>query len=393
MAIQRLTAAFCRNVQGQPKPRRYGDGFGLMLLVKPSGAKSWVQRLTVNGVRRDMGLGPYPFVSLAQARMLAYDNAKAAWQGRDPRAERRAAKPPTFAEAVAAVFAIRETGWSQRYAKEWRNQMTGCHVKPIAKMPVDAIQTGDVLGILSPVWTDQPKLGRDLRQRIGLVLQWAVGEKHRRDNPVQATAALLPRQRPTKRHHEALPYAKVPDAYAAIAAEPRSHPNSRLALQFLILTAARTSEVRGAKWSEIDMEAATWTVPAERMKAREAHAVPLSDAAIAILRQAGGAGDGLIFPGASGQVSAVRAYPRVLERCGITAKVHGFRSSFRDWAAERNVPRDVCEAALAHKVSRGTATELAYLRTDQFDQRRDLMATWGAYCTAEPGAKVTYLRA
>ena len=403
MAKARLSAAFCRTVK---RPGRYGDGHGgnglSLLVTKPSdtareraakrgeeppafAGKYWTQRLTIRGKRRDLGLGSYEFMSLAEAREAAFENRKAARRGGDPLAERRRTSTvPTFADAMEAVVEIRGGGWSPAVLRKWRQQMERHAIPALGGVRVDAIQTEDVLRVVSPHWHERPKMAREVRQRIGLVMAWAVAQKYRADNPADAALAALPKQRKPVEHHAALPFADVPATLEAIRADD-THAGTRLALRFLILTAARTGEVRLARWDEVDFGARAWTIPAERMKARREHVVPLSDAALDVLREAGAERrNEFVFPGSQGPAASNMAVNRLVKRLGIAGTVHGFRSTFRDWAGERSgAPREIAELCLAHAV--GSSVERAYSRSDLRDKRRDLMERWGAFCTARPG--------
>ena len=387
MVVNRLNAAFCRNVKA---PRRYGDGNGLMLLVRENGSKSWVQRVTVNGKRRDLGLGSYQFVSLKEARESAYLNRKIARTGGDPLAERQAkAAMPTFEEAMERVIEIRRKGWTATHERNWRNQMAKYALPRLGRMKVNAVTADDVLRVVAPHWHDMPKVARDVRARIAAVLDWAVALSYLSHNPAEAALkGALPKQTKPTRHHAALPYADVPAAVATIR-ESNAYIGTRLTLRFLILTAARSGEARGARWEEIDLEARTWTVPAERMKSRREHVVPLSDAALDALREAAAIRDrtGLVFPSAHGKVATDMVPANLLRKLEIGGSVHGMRTAFRVWAAERSpAPREVAEMALAHTV--GDMVERAYQRSDLFEKRRDLMERWAQFVERVPGKVV-----
>ena len=218
MAVHRLTVTQCRKAG----PGRHGDGHGLMLLVKPSGAKSWVQRIMVNGRRRDLGLGSFDFVALAEARELAYQNRKLARAGGDPLAERRAtATMPTFAQATEAVIEFHAKGWSPRHASIWRRSMEMHALPRLGTMPVNAVATADVLGVVTPLWHEQPRLARNMRARIESVMDWSIAQGHRPDNPATAAKGALPKQREAVKHHAAMAYADVGPALAVIADAPR----------------------------------------------------------------------------------------------------------------------------------------------------------------------------
>ena len=386
MAIHRLTVTKCRNFSS---PGRYTDGLGLHLLVKPSGAKSWVQRLVVRGGRRrDIGLGSFHLVTLAEARGVALENAKLARAGVDPierRRQQRQPPIPTFSEAMAAVIELRGGDWSQSHKRQWKAMMENHAIPDLGGLRLDKIESGDVLRILAPLRDVSPRMAREVAARIETVMGWGVGLKYRADNPATAATALLPKKKKEVEHFDALHYREVPAAIDAIRAAESRALASRLAVEFVILTAARAAEVRGARWREVDMDAGTWTIPKERMKGRREHIVALSDAAIAVLRRAEAIRKSdIVFPGRSGAAIAEKAAGRVLETAGIKATPHGFRTSFRTWAAERsNAPGAVAEMALAHQV--GNTVERSYQRSSLLDRRRDLMNAWAAFCTARPG--------
>ncbi len=384
-------------VKALGKPGRHGDGDGLYLSVAPAGTKAWVQRIVVHGRRRDIGLGPYPTVSLARAREIAHDNRSAVAAGRDPVAEKREAreaarKPapsvPTFAEAAARVIELRRPTWSNpKHAAQWRSTLQTYAFPLIGDKAVDAITSSDVMDALTPIWTGKPETASRVRQRVETVMDWAVAQGYRLDNPAgRSLLKVLPKTGRLKEHHRALPYALVPGAMDRVR-ESTASISTKLAFEFLVLTAARSGEVRAADWSELDWEPATWEVPAARMKARRPHRVPLSGRAVEILRQALELddGQGLIFPATrGGRPMSEMAFTALLRRLQIPAVPHGFRTSFRNWVAECTAaPWAVAEAALAHSV--GNSTEAAYMRSDLFDQRRALMSDWADYVTGGTG--------
>ncbi len=390
----RLTALAARALN---RPGRHGDGDGLYLHVAPSGSKSWVQRIVVDGRRRDIGLGPYPTVSLARARAIAHDNRTAVAEGRDPVAEKREAREtarrpapsiPTFAEAATRVIELRRPTWSNaKHAAQWRSTLQTYAFPLIGNKVVDAITAADVLEALTPIWTSKPETASRVRQRMETVMDWAVAQGYRLDNPAgRSLLKILPKTQRLKEHHRALPYAQVPGAVERVRESTADAP-TKLAFEFLVLTAGRSGEVRAAEWGEIDWEVATWEIPAVRMKARRPHRVPLSGRVIEILREASRFGDGrgLVFPAArSGRAESAMTFTALLRRLGIPAVPHGFRSSFRDWVIEQtSTPWAVAESALAHNV--GNSTEAAYMRSDLFDQRRALMNAWADYVAG--GAK------
>ena len=387
-----LSAAFCRNVG---ESGRYADGNGLYLHVDPSGARRWVQRLVIRGRSRGLGLGSYALVSLAEARELALANRKLARAGGDPlAAKRRAERMPSFEEASEKVVAIHSGGWKDggKSAKQWRASLSEYAYPRIGDKGVDQVTTADVMAVLLPIWTSKHETAQRVRWRISAIMKWAIAQGYRGDNPAgDAIGAALPRRPVKVRHMPALPYGEVAAAIAAVHAS-RGWIGAKLAFEFQVLTAARSAEVRLATWDEFDLGAMMWTVPATRMKAQREHRVPLCGRAMAILREAGrlrqaGAGDGptgLVFPSRRGKVLAEGGISKLVKLLGIAAVPHGFRSSFRDWAAERtNHPREVIEAALAHVVQ--NQVEAAYARSDLFERRRELMDDWAGYLGRDRG--------
>ena len=389
--MKQLTAKFVREITA---PGRYYDGdAGLFLLVKPSGRKSYVQRLTIHGKRHDIGLGSDRWTTLTEARAAAQANRKIARTGGDPLAAKRSAAP-TFAEAVETVIAIHREGWKDAGKSEaqWRASLRDYVLPRIGRKPVDRITTVDVMGVLLPIWQEKHETARRVRQRIRTTMQWAIAQGHREDNPAgDALSAALPKNGKAKSHQRALPFAEVAGALDTVKGSDAGRATV-LAMEFLALTACRSGEVRLATWAEIDLDAATWTVPAGRMKAKRDHRVPLSDRAMAILGEARelADGSGLVFPSPRGKALSDNTLSKLLRDMGIPAVPHGFRSSFRDWAAEcSNAPREVCELALAHVNS--DRVEAAYRRTDLFERRRELMQAWAAYLS-DRGANVVTLR-
>ena len=373
---KRLTTGFVRSAA----PGRYCDGQGLYLYVQTSGARSWVQRLAIHGRRRDLGLGSVALVPLAEAREKALANRKLAREGGDPLAEkRRAEKMPTFAEAARRVLEQKRAGWRNgRHPQSWWTSLERYAFPRIGARPVSAVTSAEVLDVLTPIWHVKAQTARRVRERIRAVLEWAVAMELRSDNPCDRIRPVLGPQRATVEHMRALPHHDVAAAVEAVRTSS-SAPVVKLAFEFLVLTAARWGEVRGAEWIEIDEAAAVWTIPAARMKAKRPHRVPLPGRAAEILDAARTLGDGpLVFPGRNGAPLSEKRLRRLLQRQGIAAVPHGFRSTFRDWAAERtNHPREVVEAALAHVVS--NKVEAAYARSDLFERRRQLMDDWAAH--------------
>jgi integrase len=366
----------------------YGDGGGLFLQVSESGAKSWVFRFKKNGRLRVMGLGPTHTVSLAEARDKARECRKQRLDGMDPIDARRgrqlaarleAAKGMTFAECASAYIATHRAGWrNAKHAAQWSATLA-TYVDPVfGNLPVQAIDVGLVLRALEAIWTAKPETASRVRGRIESVLDWATARGYRAgENPARWRGHLenlLPRRSKVRRveHHAALPYAELPEFMAELRLKNGAAPR---ALEFAILTAARTGEVIGATWAEIDLEAGLWTVPAGRMKAGREHRVPLSASAFAILPPLYEARTGdKVFPISN---MAMLMLLRRMGRADLTA--HGFRSTFSDWCAEQtSFPSEVREMALAHVV--GDKVEAAYRRGDLFEKRRQLAEAWAAFC-------------
>ncbi len=392
---KRLSAVGIRSLRS---PGRYADGNGLYLFVDDSGAKRWILRTVVNGRRRDLGLGSLLVVSLAEARLEATRLRRLARSGEDPLAQRRRERRsvPNFKKAAETVHASHsETFKNEKHKAQWIASLAAYVFPVFGDRPVDQVQSADILKVLTPIWTAKGETARRLKQRIKVVLDWAKASGHRSgDNPVDGLSRVLPaRPKNQQTHHAALPYAEVPSFLKTLRSSDAGESN-RLAFEFLILTAARTSEVLGARWPEIDFKKKTWTVPASRIKAGREHRVPLSPRCLELLKRAEELADGgaFIFTGRSPEVGlsnmAFLMLLRRLERDDITA--HGFRSSFRDWAAEQtNIPSAVVEAALAHVVR--DKTEAAYFRSNLFELRRKLMDNWERFATNQ-GATVVPIR-
>ncbi len=381
-----LTAVKVRQVT---EPGRYADGNGLYLVVDPSGAKRWLSRIVVQGRRRDIGLGSVRLVGLAEAREKALELRKVARDGGDPVAVRSQAQTvaPTFAEAAEKVHLEQAPGWKNpKHAAQWITTLRTYANPHIGSKRLDQIATPDVLRVLSPIWLSKPETARRVRQRIHTVLDWAQASGYRTgENPVNGVTRGLPRQADSQEHHAALPFIEVP-AFIKALRNSKEGPIAKLAFEFLILTAGRTSEVLNATWLEIDISGAVWIVPAARMKAKREHRVPLSAAALNVVDQAKAfsAENRYLFPGRSvGKPLSNMVLLMMLRRLKVATTAHGFRSSFRDWAAETtNIPREVAEMALAHTVE--NKVEAAYRRGDLLQRRRELMSLWASFIVAEP---------
>lgn len=379
-----LTAVQVRALQ---KPGRYSDGNGLYLVVDPTGAKRWLLRTMVHGRRRDIGLGGLSLVSLAEAREKALSYRKLARDGGDPVLEKRKARQavPSFRVAAEQVYAEHKASWKNaKHAQQWLNTLQQYAFPHIGDRPVDTVDTPEVLRVLAPIWLTKPETARRVRQRIGTVLDWAKAAGFRTgDNPVAGVAKGLPKQGARDDHHAALPFAQVPEFVSRLRASNHTLVG-QLAFEFLILTAARTGEVLGAKWREVDLTQKVWVVPAERMKAGRSHRVPLSERAVEVLAQAReiGSDSDYIFPGRGGiKPLSNMVFLMALRRMQFDITAHGFRSSFRDWAAEQtSFPQEVCEMALAHVVE--NRVEAAYRRGDLFEKRCALMQAWASYVSS-----------
>ena len=388
----RLTVAMVRSLS---KSGRYGDGPSstLYLNIAPGGSKSWVQRLVVAGKRRDMGLGGFPLVTLAEARDQAFENRRLARRGGDPLAQKRRSRVPTFAEAVLKTHEANRPRWrSSKTVRTWLRQLERHAFPVLADLPVDRIGREDVLRVLTPIWAQHPDIARKLRGRIRATLAWCQAHGYIESNVAgEAIAGALPAMPATMAHYRALLYKEVPNALEAVRASGAS-TTAKLGFEFLVLTAARSGEVRSAAWSEVDLEARAWRIPATRMKGGAEHRVPLSDAAVDVLERVRPLRDrsDLLFPSASrpGKPLSNMTWTKLLREQGINAVPHGFRSSFRDWCAETGKPREVAEAALAHTVG---GVEGAYFRTDLFERRRQVMQGWAQFLNGAT-AKVVRMR-
>ena len=379
----KLTDRTIRNLEA---PGRHTDGDTLYLVIYPSGAKSWVQRLVIQGQRHDLGLGPYPAVSLASARQKSLENRTLVKSGVNPLAVKREAealaKTPSFAALARRHIAENSDSWrNAKHRAQWLSSLATYVFPSLGSTRVDEISRRDVIETLSPIWTSKPETARRVRQRIRAVMDRAVAMEYIDFNPAgDAINAALAKQRRVRNHHPALPYRDLPAALQAVRESTASEP-VKLAFEMLALTACRSGEVRGMVWEELDLNEATWTIPGARMKAGKPHRVPLAQRALAILEEARGLSDGagLVFPGPrSGGMISDMALTQVLRRLRLDFVPHGLRSSFRDWAAEQtSSPYAVVETALAHSV--GNATEAAYFRSDLFELRRHLMDEWCAF--------------
>ena len=360
----------------EPGLHAVGGVQSLCLQVTKNGARSWIYRTLVDGRRRHLGLGSYPTVTLKMARELARDAYMKIRRGEDP----APTKAITFAEGMEKFLAIKLQEFDNaKHRAQWRATLDTYAAPVISHRPIDEINMRDVLKVLEPIWREKTETASRLRGRVEAVLSWATVAGHREgENPARWKGNLdqvLPK--PSKiakvEHHKALALADVAPWWEDL--QTRGGVGAK-ALAFLTLTAARSGEVRGATWAEIDLEARVWAIPAERMKMGKEHRVPLSDAALALLQDMPRDGD-LVFANASGKALSENGMSALLKRQGASHTAHGMRSTFRDWAAERGVDRDLAEIALAHQV--GSDVERAYRRSDMLERRRAVMDDWAAF--------------
>ena len=376
------------------------DGFGLWLQYTPKyESRSWLFRYRFDGTDRQMGLGSTITTSLAEARKRAQEVRDLIARGADPKVNRdaarerrkaEAAKRKTFKECADAYIAANRPSWrSGKHISQWLATFNGPNAAtaPINDMNVADVDTAYVVKVLEPIWYSRPETASRVRGRVERILGWATVAGFRTgDNPARWAGhlrELLPAKTRIAKveHHAALPYGDVPEFMAKLRTKSGI---SAHALEFAVLTVARSGEATRARWAEVDLAAKTWTIPADRMKAGAEHVVPLSDRALEILKAMSSEGD-LVFPGRRGELSG-QSLRDVAESVRADVTVHGFRSSFRDWCGDQtNFPREVAEAALAHKV--GNGTERAYRRVSAIEKRRKLMQAWSDYC-ARPAATI-----
>ncbi len=403
--LERLSV---KAVAAKRLPGYYADGGGLYLQVSLVDTKSWIFRFTLSGKTRDMGLGPLHTIGLADARSAAADCRKLLLNNIDPIEARKqgrvrlaleAASSKTFDECAAAYIKSKRAGWKNaKHAEQWENTLETYASPVIGALPVQTVDTALVMRVLEPIWTSKQETATRVRGRVEAVINWATTRGYRTgDNPARwrghlqnLLANLKSRYRVD--HHAALPFDEIGGFMVALRA---AEGIAARALEFLILTAARTGEVIDAKPAEFDLDAKVWRIPAERMKAGREHRVPLSPRAVEIVRESFKQEGEYVFPGQDeGKPLSNMAMLQLLKRMDRTdITVHGFRSSFRDWAAERtSYPREVCEMALAHAV--GNQVEAAYRRGDLFEKRRRLMLEWAKHCdtVARPGKVIAIAR-
>ena len=384
------------SVKAASEPGRYGDGDGLFLLIGKRGGKSWMVRVQKDGRRRDIGLGSASKVPLKLARVRASEVREQIEAGIDPVAERRkAAGIPTFQEAAKQVHAEHKASWKNaKHKAQWINTLEAYAFPAFGDRSVGQVDAAAVRDALAAIWLEKPETARRLRQRIRTVIDWAVAKGYREAAlPMPVIDKALPKQRARVRHHAAVPYADMP---AFMAKLRKRESMGRLALEAVILTAARSGEVRMATWGELDLDAGIWTIPGERMKAGREHVVPLSPPALKLFERMkehrrDDSEAALVFPGLKrDKPLSDMTLTKAMRDMGHTATPHGFRSTFRDWVAEQTTwPAELAEAALAHVVSDKTVA--AYQRGSMLEKRRELMAAWAEFCEGASGGIVIRL--
>jgi integrase len=391
--VGKLTA---RKVETIRAPGLYPDGDNLYLRVRTGGARYWSLRITIDGKRRELGLGPFPTLSLADARDKARAWKRHLFDGLDPREiERRDGL--TVERAARDFFDAQRAAWSDGHAARWWGMVERHLLPQIGNRHLGEVTPVQLLELFGPMWTAQHETAKRLLQRLGAIYEHAAASGlYTGQNPTTGLRRALPKVQGTTAHFSAMPWQDVPAFFARLTAR---RSTTAAALAFGILTAARSGEVRGARWAEIDLEAGTWTIPAQRMKARRPHVVPMSDPAIAVLDRMRGLSPDLVFPSpqrvrdghaADRPLSSV-AVDRLLGRMGVQdATAHGFRTSFRTWCGDHGVDREIAELSLAHRI--GNAVEQAYARSDLLDRRRGVMARWAQHVAGEAGPRVVELR-
>lgn len=390
--MPKLTA---RKVETLKEPGMHGDGEGLYLRVGPTLAKSWILRTVVHGRRRELGIGSASLVSLSEAREIARTLRKVAREGGDPDAIRKQ-ETLTFTDAALRVHkGLLPTWRSGGHGRRWMSSLELYAFPHIGNRPIHTIKTADVMRVLTPIWAEKNDTAKRVKQRMATIFDWAKGAGHYPyENPLNGLKKALPTIKARPVHMPALPWPKLP---AFIDELGKREGLSARTLEFLILTATRSGEARGARWSEI--EESTWVIPAERMKSSTAHRIPLTDEALAVLEKVRGFDDDLIFPSqkhandGSAKIQSDVVFKALMKRMNIEGiTTHGFRSTFRDWCGESaKADRAVAEASLAHTL--GNKVERSYARSDLFDRRRVLMDAWGRYVSGKSGSVVEIVRA
>ena len=372
-------------------PGRYADGNNLYLEVDKSGARRWTLRVTILGRRRDMGLGGISTVSLEEARELAYQYRKIARSGGDPILERQKNRglQTTLIYCTKKVHAINLPTWkNEKFAKQWLSSLEH-HVFPtIGKLPISQVTSADILRVLTPIWNTKGDTAKKIKQRLRMIIKWARAQGYfQGDDPVELAEQALPKQLKSDDHHKSLEFEKLPEMISNLR-KSKISLTTKLALEFTILSACRTSEVLNAKWEEIDLTKLIWSIPSERMKGGKVHQVPLTDRMTVILNDCKKlkTNNDLLFPSEiNGEALSNNTMRLALKkRLKVDATVHGMRSSFKDWASETtNFANEVSEMALAHTIS--NKTELAYRRRTLIEKRRHLMQKWSDYLNNKEG--------
>ena len=386
----KITTKFVENVTEAGK---YYDLHGLFLHVRPSGAKKWLQRYTFNGRRREIGLGSAKIVSVATARKKAYQNLVIVSEGKDPIEDNKQDKIiPKFEEAARTVYEANRPTWrNAKHAAQFITTLETYAFPVIGNMPVKDINSTHVLQILSPIWVTKSETARRIRQRLSTVFKWCVAKQWRVDDPADiAIAQALPSQKKKVAHRKSISYNEVADFLDTVS-KSSAGLNTKLGIEFLILTATRSGEVRNARWDEVD--GSLWTIPAERMKAEVAHRIPLPSRCMEILASAKeiSQGSGYIFEGTKpNKPLSENTFNKLMKELGLDVHAHGFRTSFRTWTQEKtNYPREIAEAALAHSLS--DKAEAAYARSDLLEKRAEMMEAWAQFLSAS-GSDVIQIR-
>jgi integrase len=383
----KLTYVFTKSI-GEPGKYHDGGGLGLYLRVDQGGSKFWVQRITVNGKRRELGLGSPPVITLANVRETALENKRMVRAGKDPlQAKRLARGIPTFEEATHKVYELNKPTWNNaKHAAQFISTLQTYAFPKIGQLKISDIATSDVMAVLTPFWTVKPETARRVRQRIGTVMKWAVAQGYRDYDPAQNVIEALPKQNKVQNHRKALHYSEVAGCVDAIK-RSKAGDATKLALELLILTASRSGEIRNACWDEFSLDISpsspfpVWSVPASRMKAKRTHTIPLSTRVFELLGEAEALSDGsgLVFPGTSqGKALSDMTLSKLVKELGFDADVHGFRTSFKTWAQEKtDFANEVSEMALAHTIK--NKAEAAYARSDLIEKRKQMMEQWAEY--------------
>jgi len=382
MPSQKLTATFIKNIKDAGTYVDQGSP-GLRLNVSKAGTMNWTQRLTIYGKVKELGLGGYPIVSLKDAREKAFGNKKIAASGKDPRAlSKKEQEIPFFKNAAYEVWEIQKAAWKNgKHIKQWIQTLETYAFKEIGELKVSEITTFHIQNILLPIWNIKPETAKRVQQRLEKVMDWVIANGYRADNPVSAIASSLPKQDQSNRKNmRSLDCSEVSNCIRSVR-DSKANIFTKLAFEFLVLTAARSGEIRNAVWSEIDIEKASWTIPAEKMKAKKEHKVPLSSQSIEILHQAkrNNTNTDLIFPSPkTNKPMSDMTLSKLVRELGFNTTVHGFRTSFKQWAVTKtNYPNELSERALAHSIK--NKVEAAYNRDSQFNQRIPMMQDWAEY--------------